>query len=240
MKEFPLILDKKTWITPNVLHLAFRSETPFSFVPGEFITFLLDHPEGVKRRSYSIASLYTDTIDIAISYQKGGVASEALLALEVGQAIKTAGPFGRLVLKPEERPKHYILIATGTGVAPYRAMLPQLETLFHNDPDFKVTLILGVAYVSELLYGEDFIAFAKKHDRFTFKGFISREAIPEDNPYLHSGRLQKVFDTLTPSSEKDIVYLCGNPAMIDDIFAYLSELGFMPKQVRREKYISSN
>jgi NAD(P)H-flavin reductase len=40
--------------------------------------------------------------------------------------------------------------------------------------------------------------------------------------------------------ENDIAYLCGNPDMIDQAFDRLTQKGFSPKNIRREKYISSN
>ena len=59
MKEFQLTLRSTKKLTPNVLHLAFTrtdgSDLPF--IPGQFITFLLESPEGMKRRSYSIATI---------------------------------------------------------------------------------------------------------------------------------------------------------------------------------------
>ena len=147
MREYNLALKWSKKITPNIMHLAFVREDgeAFSFTPGEFLTFLFDTAEGLKRRSYSVATIpgNSSEIEIAISYLQGGVASEALFNLKPGETIKASGPFGRLILKPDEPFKRYILVATGTGVAPYRAMLPEIAQRLHNDPDLKVVLSGG-------------------------------------------------------------------------------------------------
>ena len=244
MREYNLTLKWSKKITPNIMHLAFAREDgeSFSFTPGEFLTFLFDTAEGLKRRSYSIATIPTKSseIEIAISYLKGGVASEAFFSLKPDETLKASGPFGRLILKPEESFKRYILVATGTGVAPYRAMLPEIAQRLHNDPELQVVLLLGVQYRTDLLYGEDFISFAAEHSRFDFRAYFSRDSLDEQKMYEHKGYVQTAFNKLNLNPKEDVVYLCGNPNMIDAAFAHLSDEGFSPKHVRREKYISSN
>ncbi len=50
--------------------------------------------------------------------------------------------------------------------------------------------------------------------------------------------MQHVLKTYKLKSENDLIYLCGNPGMIDDAFQYLQEQGFAVQSIRREKYIS--
>jgi ferredoxin-NADP reductase len=243
MLEYELVLQSTKKITPNVLHLAFTKAdgSTLQFIPGQFLTLLLPTAQEIKRRSYSIATIPTQSseIEIAISYMPGGIASEKLFNMTPGETITASGPFGRLILKDNETPARYILVATGTGVAPYRAMLPELANRFTADPNLKVIILLGVQYRVDLLYADDFMAFAKQHSRFEFRAYLSRETT-ELQAHEYRGYVQSAFPELNLSADADIVYLCGNPNMIDAAFADLSELGFLPKNVRREKYISSN
>ena len=55
----------------------------------------------------------------------------------------------------------------------------------------------------------------------------------------YKGYVQHAFPDLTLNPQEDIVYLCGNPSMIDDAFTYLKDTGFTMQQVIREKYISN-
>jgi ferredoxin-NADP reductase len=243
MLEFQLILQATKKITPNVLHLSFARadgiELPFK--PGQFLTFHFASAEGLKRRSYSIATIpgKTNDTEIAIAYIKGGTASEALANLKIGDAVTATGPFGKLILKNDETPQRYLLVATGTGVAPYRAMLPELADKLQVEPNLQVLILLGVQYRADLLYADDFLTFAAQHPRLEFRAYLSRETSTLQ-AHEYKGYVQSAFPELNLDPDGDIVYLCGNPNMIDNAFADLSELGFAPKNVRREKYISSN
>ena len=243
MLEFQLVLKSSQKITPNVLHLSFvrTDNEPLLFKPGQFLTFLFSTSDGMKRRSYSIATIpgRTNETEIAISYITGGIASETLFNLEVDETVTATGPFGKLILKADETPARYILVATGTGVAPYRAMLPELAEKMQADPQLKVIILLGVQYRADLLYCNDFLEFAAAHPQLEFRAYLSRETT-ELHAHEYKGYVQSAFSELNLDPDQDITYLCGNPDMIDAAFADLSELGFLPKNVRREKYISSN
>jgi ferredoxin-NADP reductase len=131
------------------------------------------------------------------------------------------------------------LIATGTGVSPYRAMLPQLRTLL-DGKDYQATLMLGVRGPDELLFGEDFLAMARENPAFQFIASYSR--LLSDPPLGHErkGYVQNHLMELNPDPKRDIVYLCGNPNMIDNAVERLKAIGFDNHNLRREKYVSSN
>lgn len=250
VEKFNLVLDHSRYLNPKLLHLAFKKEDgkPFEFIPGQFITFLLPTPEGqIKRRSYSISSIpnsthQTDFIELAISYVPNGIASETLFNLKPGDVLSAMGPAGRLVMQ-EDGAKRYILIGTGTGIAPYRAMLPDLAQRMTRDPDFKVVMVLGAQYRPDLLYLDDFLNFAKTCSNFIFRAQLSREDLshPESpKSYEYKGYVQTSFQTLNLDPASDVIFLCGNPNMIDESFIELKSMGFESQSIRREKYISSN
>ncbi len=244
MKTFHLKFAWEKNLTPNIKHLAFTRADgeKLPFKPGQFVTFLFEVDGKIKRRSYSIASIPNEAseTEIAISYIQDGLASEVLFNLKTGQCLTCSGPFGRLILRDTDEPERFVLVATGTGVAPYRSMLPAIAKRLDTDPDLNVVLLLGVQYRQDLLYANDFIDFAKKQDRFTFRAYFSRDVLENPQAYEYQGYVQSAFAELQLDPDEDLIYLCGNPNMIDDAFSWLSEEGFSPHAVRREKYISSN
>lgn len=244
MKQFPVTLKWSKKITPNIMHLAFELEdgSPLTYIPGQFVTFLLESDAGIKRRSYSIASIpgTTEQTEIAISFVEDGIASKAMFDLQPGQSLNCSGPAGRLVFRETDAPARFILVATGTGVAPYRSMLPEIERRLAEDDKLEVIVMLGMQYRADLPYADDFLEFAKKHPRFKFMAFLSRDELADKQPHEHKGYVQSAFANLDLDPDEDIVFLCGNPNMIDDAFAILTDEGFSPRSVRREKYISSN
>lgn len=240
---YTLKLEWSRDVTPAVKHLAFSREDGVipQYVPGQFVTFHILTAEGKKvHRSFSVANAPTEQgiLEMAAAYVEGGIASTLLFNLKPGDTVTAGGPYGLFVLK-EEKPKRYVLVATGTGVTPYRSMLLELAKRFNLDPDLSVDLILGVRIKSDALFADDFLAFANRFpQRFRFHVYYSREQ-SENATASHEavGHVQDKFTTLNLSPESDIVYLCGNPGMIDTAFAKLTEeFGFDKKSVRREKY----
>ncbi len=232
-------------IAPKVLHLSFAREdnAPFSFIAGQFITLQIEGPTKMLHRSYSVANAPDEdhSIEMACAYVEGGIASNLLFNLKPGDIVQASGPFGLFVLK-EEHPARYILVATGTGVTPYRSMLNEIKRRLENtQPHLKVALILGVRHLDELLFKDQFIQFANEHPNFEFYACYSRVK-PEvlKAPFERIGYVQDTFAELKLSPENDIVYLCGNPNMIDTTFGLLTEQGFDRKNVRREKYLFSH
>ena len=241
MREtFLLQLRSGKMITPTVRHLEFTrvDGNLLSFIPGQFVTFHFEIDGSQHQRSYSIATIpgQANTIEIAASPFVGGVGTQLLFNIQPGEQIETSGPFGRLTLR-DEKPTRYILVATGTGITPYRSMLPELLNRI-QEHNVKTIIYLGIQTPDDLLYGDDFVAFSHEHPNLEFHVFYSRKMPVDPRSFEHQGYVQTGFDQLSLNPKSDIVYLCGNPHMIDQAFVMLRERGFETSQVRREKYIS--
>lgn len=241
LKTIPIQLESAVMISKTVKHFRFKSEQPFSFIPGQFITIHFERDGKKLRRSYSIANVPANDnfIEFAANYVEGGPGTELLFQLPIGGTIQINGPFGRLVLK-EPTPSRFIFMATSTGVTPYRAMHHALQQRLDENPGLQVVLLLGVQTRQDILYEAEFLAWATNHDRVTFHAYLSRE--PKDltlNPHERLGHIQNAFPELKLHPAEDLVYLCGNPAMIDDSVEQLKDLGFSIQQLIREKYISA-
>lgn len=248
MKEhFILVLKWSKMLCEGVRHMAFVREDgePLAYVPGQFIQIHFPHEGAELRRSYSIATVpsgpgpaQADEVEMAVSYVEGGAATALLSSLDTGEGIETSGPYGRFCLQDKETPERYLLVATGTGVTPYRTMLPEIARRMDTDGT-RFVLIQGARRREEMLYWEEFAAFAAAHAGFEYRAHISRE--PGDPPLDHErpGHVQDSFGDVAPNPETDIIYLCGNPDMIDDGVTCLKEQGFTVRNLRREKYVSN-
>jgi ferredoxin-NADP reductase len=245
-EHFTLRLADSRMLAPSVRHLVFErvDGQPLAFIPGQFLQIHFHYEDGTAtKRSYSVASVGDGSspvqqIEIAVSYVDGGAATKLLSELEVGGTIEASGPYGRFCLQDTDTHPRYLLLATGTGVTPYRAMLPLFEKLLAQG-NREVVLLYGARNETELLYGEEFEAFAQTHPGFTFHGCLSRQPRAVPRPSDRNGHVQSVLAELVPASDRDIAYLCGNPNMVDAGFNALKDFGLPVPQIRREKYISS-
>ncbi len=234
-------------LAPSVRHMAFERAdgTPFAFIPGQFVQVHFTYPDGKPtKRSYSVATVGAgdgapvQRIEMAVSYVEGGAATDLLGHLQDGQDIDGSGPYGRFCLTEADTNKRYILVATGTGVTPYRSMLPQLKKLIESR-SIEVALIYGARNSGELLYSDEFEAFAQQHAQFQFYACLSREARVHARAHDRRGHVQVAIEEIKPNAETDIAYLCGNPNMVDQAFNQLKEAGLPIPHIRREKYVSS-
>ena len=117
-------------------------------------------------------------------------------------------------------------------------MLPQLRTAM-QERGVEVVLLQGARTPEELLYSDDFYAFAAANPGFRYLPCLSRE-LPE-NPHadVRKGYVQQQLAEIAPDPARDIAYLCGNPDMVDTCVEALKQAGLPMPQIRREKYVSS-
>ena len=245
--HFSLRLADSRMLAPLVRHMVFERADglPFAFVPGQFIQVHFHYSDGKPtKRSYSVATIGdseatpVQRLEIAVSYVEGGAATELLGNLQHGETIEASGPYGRFCLMEPDANRRYLLVATGTGVTPYRAMLPQLKTLIAAR-GIHVALVYGARNEGELLYGDEFAAFAAGQPNFQFHACLSRAPRAQPHAHDHAGHVQVGIAALQPDPAHDIAYLCGNPNMVDEAFAQLKEAGLPIPHIRREKYVSS-
>ena len=248
IQHFPLRLVGSRMLAPTVRHLAFVRDDgqALDYIPGQFIQVHFTYPDGTAtKRSYSLATVHDhrlgpgEAVEIAVSYVPGGAATTLFENLAEGDAINASGPFGRFCLQDKDANRRYLLIGTGTGVTPYRAMLPQLAQRMTENPELEVVLLFGARTPAELIYGEDFYAFAAAHPRFRFVPCFSRELPADPSPDARRGYVQDALADFAPNAEGDIAYLCGNPNMVDACFEALKGAGLPVQHIRREKYVSS-
>ena len=238
---FSITLEDAYMISPNVKHFIFKTaeDHTFNYLPGQFITIYFEVDGKKVHRSYSIANPPNadHRIELAAGFVENGPGTTLLFQLKPGDSLQANGPFGRLILK-ETSPKRYIFVATSTGITPYRAMLTELTQRLKNEPDLNLVLLQGVQTRADLLYHDEFMAFAAENPRVIYRVHLSREEAPPLCEQTFTGYVQHAFPALTPEPEQDIFYLCGNPSMVDDAFTWLKERGFTPQHIIREKYIS--
>lgn len=250
--HFPIRLTARTALTPGVLHLKFARDDGQSldYTPGQFIQIHFPLADGtMARRSYSCATRHDhhiepgEAVEFVASRVPGGAATALFEGMAIGESIDASGPMGLFTLKSDDTNARYLLIATGTGIASYRSMLPELEKLL-AERDLSVVLMHGVRRPEDLLFAEEFCDFATRHgERFRYLPCLSRELPAADAPLnacaeVRHGYVQNFLGEIEPQGEGDIAYLCGNPDMVDAGVEALKGFGLPMNHIRREKYVS--
>ncbi|HEY9822179.1 MAG TPA: ferredoxin-NADP reductase [Candidatus Sericytochromatia bacterium] len=158
-----------------------------------------------------------------------GVCSTFLCNLQTGQELKITGPVGKEMLLPEDPEANIIMMATGTGIAPFRAFIWRMFKEQHEDYKFKglAWLIFGVATTPNILYKEELEELQKQFpDNFRLTYAISREQKnPEGGRMYIQHRVAEHADELWNLIQKENThtYICGLKGMEDGIDAAITD-----------------
>jgi len=236
-KTYAAKLVRSVALSDFTCHLEFEvnGATPFSFVPGQWISVKAETPEGEEiTRAYSIASPPENgSVALCLNRVHEGFMSNHLCSLAVGAEITFQGPFGDFILHPPMRDT--IFIATGTGIAPFRSMLHWLLA----DPDRhqgrKLWLVFGARTESDLYYQEEFNRLAAEHGNFHFLPSLSR-ATPEWRG-LRGYVQEHVKEVVGDRQSEDMhAYICGLDKMVKANRELLKSMGWDRTSIRYEKY----
>ncbi len=247
------LLSKKD-LTHDVMLLRFQtSESVISAISGQYMIVHVPREEEVAyRRLYSIASDCSNigSIEIVAKIIPGGAASEYFKKLTIGEVTKLEGPAGVFHLKNNAKDKMFL--ATGTGIAPIKAMIHEL--LEQKD---KITgaihLLWGLRFYKDVYFLDELKKWSQEFRNFTFKICLSREElldhIPmEDRHHFSLGRIARLLDEGYTGKPKDIspadpqklantdIYLCGDRAVVESLRQYLYGRGFSRDAVIFEKF----
>lgn len=209
----------------------------FRFVSGQFAMIGLMVEGKPLLRAYSIASgYYDDHLEFFSIKVPGGPLTSRLEHISVGDEIlvnpKATGTLLLGNLKPGRR---LVLMATGTGFAPFASILRDPETFERFEA---VVLVYACRQVAELEFATQTVVALREHEllgpmigeRLFFYASVTRE------PFHRQGRITdliasgKLFDDLKQPSldaTKDRVMICGNPDMTKDLRQMLFNTGFV-------------
>jgi ferredoxin--NADP+ reductase len=191
-------------------------------------------PDKLIRRAYSIASssLAREYMDFYVALVTTGALTPRLFNLKIGDRI-WLGPkvTGMFTFEQVPADANVVMIATGTGLAPYMSMLS--THLMCGGPR-KVAVLHGARHSWDLGYRSQLMTLQHLCANFTYLPIISR---PNDEPtpwVSPAGYVQDLWKNgavaqawgFTPTPANTHIFLCGAPAMIDETEAMLQGEGF--------------
>merc|ERR1740127_166535 len=172
----------------------------------------------VRRATYWCPELKAD--DPA----KKGICSNFLCDSKPGDELKLTGPSGKVMLIPEKDPNaDLIMVATGTGIAPYRSFIRRLfveETPYGTDYKGLAWLFLGVANSDALLYDDEWQdVLTRFPDNFRLDYALSREATNAKGGKMYiQDKVEEYSDEIFNRLDNGAhIYFCGLKGMMPGI-----------------------
>lgn len=221
-------------------HLDFevQGQDGFGFVPGQWVSVKANTPEGEEvTRAYSIASPPSADGKFAFCLNRvqDGFMSNYLCDLTEGAEISFQGPFGNFTLRPPLQ--NTLFIATGTGIAPFRAMLGDLFASGTScDPahgSFEFWLLFGAQREQTLYYRAEFEQLARAHSTFHFVPTLSRGAAQWTGL---RGYVQEHVQEIVGERKDVQAYICGLNRMVRANRLFLESLGWDRRAIHYERY----
>lgn len=252
MEELNAIVQQVVQVSPimKVFRIAPLGWELPDFKPGQFVGIGLPPtttrcaeatdemaepaPDKLIKRAYSIASsnISKDYVEFYITLVHSGALTPRLFNLQIGDKIWIGQKFvGMFTLDEVSEEQNIVLIATGTGVAPYMSML-RSNALKRKG---KILVIHGAANSWDLGYSSELNLLQSIAPNFSYLPTIT---VPEKEHSQWHGRtefIQSIWEDgsiektwgFKPAADNTHVFLCGNPNMVTGMVEQLEKEGFI-------------
>lgn len=215
-------------LSDSSIELSLELEEGLAFLPGQYANLEVPSSDG-QVRAYSFTTLPGDkNVGFLVRNVPGGLMSSWLTgSAQSGDTLEVTGPQGVFYLRTVERP--VLMLAGGTGLAPFLSMLAMLQ---REGCAYPVHLIYGVTHDADLVCLEQLEAFAEAIPNFTFKAVVASE----ESEYPRKGYVTDHMDDAPLEDGNLDIYLCGPPPMVDAVAAWLDEQDIQPNSFHYERF----
>ena len=193
-----------------VIALKLPANERLQYLAGQYIEFLL---KDGKRRSYSLANAPHDDelLQIHVRHLAGGLFTDQVFErMKVRDILRFEGPHGTFFLR-EDSEKPMVLLASGTGFAPIKAIV---EHALHKGSTRPMRLYWGGRRPRDLYMDELARSWAEQHAHISYVPVIS-DALPEDAWTGRRGFVHRAVIEDLPDLSDHQVYACGAPVMVE-------------------------
>jgi ferredoxin--NADP+ reductase len=239
------VLDVRHW-TDDYFSFTTTRDDGFRFDNGQFVMIGLQvpQPDGSLRpllRAYSIASAnWEEQLEFFSIKVPNGPLTSRLKSIQPGdQLLIGRKPTGTLLIHDLHAGRNLYLLGTGTGFAPWLAIIKDPETYERFD---KVILTHGVRNVQDLAYRDYIVNELPRHEflgetiaaklkyypavsrePFTFNGNNQQGRLTD---LMADGRMMEHLGIEPLDAQHDRAMICGSPQMLADFRALLDGRGF--------------
>lgn len=232
IKTLPSRISSLEKLAPDVLSvkLRFPPNTQFNFLAGQYVDVI--GPGGI-RRSYSVANAPVSDNQLQLhirAVQTGAMSQYWFDQAKVNDLLRIHGPLGSFFARPLTG-LHLVFLATGTGIAPAKAMLEQLATAPFNEEPLSATLYWGGREPQDL-----YLDPSQWHSSLRYVPVLSRAPVDWTGT---RGHVQKAMLSDKPDWANTVVYACGSDAMIQSAKAELTQAGLPVKRFYSDAFVPS-
>jgi len=224
--------------TPNVK--TFRLQAldggviPFSFLPGQFLTYSVELDGKIVRRSYTIASSAAQTayVETTIKREDGGILSDYMHGkVREGDLLEVAAPSGAFTFTGREADS-VVLIGGGVGITPLMAAIRYLSDIAWPG---QIYLVYSAQTTEQFIFRDELEYLQRRKNNLHVAATMARAS---GMSWMGSeGQITADFlKRAVPDLAKRRVHLCGPPGMMEALKKTLGELSVPPEQIKTEAF----
>jgi NAD(P)H-flavin reductase len=203
----------------------------FDYAAGQAVLIATHGHE--TRKPYSISGAPEDArrsndIELLIGVDANGTAGTHL-TLEPGALVDLEGPLGTFTFPADPEESRFVFIAGGIGIAPLRAMLRHALTIPHRG----IGLFYSARTPDEFAYEDELRALASS-GRIELRQTVTRAT--GDDWTGARGRIGRHALQELVHDQATLCFICGPPALVDEMPKLLEELGVPRSRIRLEEW----
>lgn len=232
VKTLPCRINGIHQLADDVIEVVLRTppSSNLDYLPGQYVNMI--GKDGL-RRSYSVANAPREDGQIMLQIRKvenGQMSHYWFNEAKSNDLLRMEGPLGTFCLRETEA-STLILLATGTGIAPVKAILEQLSASPKHNTYSQIHVYWGGRTEQDLYWLPDFPEL-----QLTYTPVLSRAPDWEGR----KGYVQQAVLADGPNLKDSVVYACGSETMIHDAHAKFTAAGLNENQFHSDAFVSSN
>ncbi|MDC8757374.1 CDP-6-deoxy-delta-3,4-glucoseen reductase [Janthinobacterium fluminis] len=227
IKKMPSRVTSIEKVAPDVVVLTLQlpANERLQYRAGQYIEFML---RDGKRRSYSMASAPDGEgpLTLHIRHMPGGLFTESVFnTMKERDILRFEGPLGTFFLR-EDSDKPIVLLASGTGFAPIKAIV---EHMIHLKSPRPMLLYWGGRRPQDLYMDALCRRWAAELPNFQYVPVVS-DAQPDDQWQGRGGFVHRAVIDDLPDLSGHQVYACGAPVVVDSAKRDFVQLCKLPEE----------
>ncbi|SEW20947.1 ferredoxin--NADP reductase [Chitinophaga arvensicola] len=217
------------------------SSEPLEYLPGQFLTFLIQLNNKEYRRSYSFSS--TPGIDpfIAVTIREkenGEISRHLIHTWKINDIVTALEPSGRFTYEKSAAPsKDIFLLAAGSGITPVFSLLKHILT---TEPGTHVKLIYSNATPDSTIFYEQLHTWQARYPEQLELIYLFSNDPDNHHVYrrLNNTLLEQLVNKHMQHHPADAqFFLCGPPDYMRTILLTLTFMGFSEAQLHKENFV---
>jgi len=231
--EYKTSITEVQCVSDSTISFSLQLDRPedLDFLPGQYVNVTIPGTSLTRSYSFSSAPGATQASFVVRNVPNGRMSEFLSKQAKIGEAMSFTGPYGSFYLREVKRP--VLMLAGGTGIAPFLSMLDVLAAHGFSQP---VRLVFGVTNDMDLVALEKLDAISARHPQFTYRTCVAAA----DSQHPRKGYVTQHIEPEWLNAGDVDMYLCGPVAMVDAVKKWLDEVNVNPANFHYEKFSASN